>query len=76
MRQKLDPYNGMTPTSTQNLKALGLWIFFFIYCLTFSFLVNVKLRLTFRYPTNKKEHASSVVSLKEMLTTDHILSLD
>jgi len=22
----------MTPPSTQNLKALGLWIFFLIYC--------------------------------------------
>jgi len=30
-------YKRMTPPSTQNLKALGLWVFFLIYCSTFSF---------------------------------------
>jgi len=39
-------HKGMTPPLTQNLKAVGLWVFFFIYCLTFSFLFNVRLRLT------------------------------
>jgi len=39
----------MTPTSTQNLKALGLWVFFFICCSTLSFLLNVGLRLTLGY---------------------------
>jgi len=30
-------------------KILGLWIFFFIFCLTFSLLLNVGLRLTLGY---------------------------
>ena len=41
----------MTPPSTQNLKALGLWVFFLIYWSTFSFLPNVGLRLTLEYLT-------------------------
>ena len=41
----------MTPPLTQNLKAVGLWVFFLMYCLTFSFLFNVGLRLTLEYPT-------------------------
>jgi len=41
----------MTPPLTQNLKAVGLWVFFLIYSLTFSFLFNVGLRLTLGYPT-------------------------
>jgi len=45
-------YKGMTPPSTQNLKALGLWVFFLICCSTFSFLRNVGLKLTLRYLTN------------------------
>ena len=40
------PHKRMTPPSTQNLKALGLWVFFLIYCSTFSFLPNMGLRLT------------------------------
>jgi len=44
----------MTPPSTQNLKALGLWVFFFICCSTFSFLLNVGLRLTLGYLTNTR----------------------
>ena len=39
----------MKPPSTQNLKALGLWVFFLIYCSTFSFLHNVWLKLTLGY---------------------------
>jgi len=50
MRQE-PTYNGMTPPSTQNLKALGLRVFFLIYCSTFSFLPNVGLRLTLEYLT-------------------------
>ena len=34
-------YKGMIPPSTQNLKALGLQVFIFICCSTFSFLPNV-----------------------------------
>jgi len=41
----------MTPPSTQNLKALGLRVFFLICCSTFSFLSNVGLRLTLEYLT-------------------------
>ena len=41
----------MTSPSTQNLKALGLWVFFLIYCSTFSFLPNVGLSLTLEYLT-------------------------
>ena len=41
----------MTPPSIQNLKALGLWVFFLICCSTFSFLPNVGLRLTLEYLT-------------------------
>jgi len=45
------PHKGMIPPSTQNLKALGLWVFFLICCLTISFLLNVGLRLTLGYLT-------------------------
>jgi len=41
----------MTPPSTQNLQALGLWVFFLICCSTFSFLPNVRLKLTLEYLT-------------------------
>ena len=44
-------YKRMTPPSIQNLKALGLWVFFLICCLTFSFLLNVGHRLTLEYLT-------------------------
>ena len=46
------PHKGMTPPSTQNLKALGLWVFFLICCSTFSFIPNVGLRLTLEYLTS------------------------
>jgi len=39
----------MTSPSTRNLKALGLWVFFLIYYLIFSFLVNVELRLILEF---------------------------
>jgi len=42
-------YKGMTPPSTQNLKALGLCVFFLICCSIFSFLPNLGLRLTLEY---------------------------
>jgi len=51
MRQELDPHKGMKPPATQNLKALGLWVFFLICCSTFSFLLNVGLRFTLGYLT-------------------------
>ena len=47
----VNPYKRMTPPSTQNLKALGLWVFFLICCSAFSFLPNVGLRLTLEYLT-------------------------
>jgi len=47
---RIEPtYKKMTPPSTQNLKTLGLWIFFLICCSTFSFLLIVGLRLTLGY---------------------------
>jgi len=49
MRQEPNLNKEMTPPSTQNLKALDLWVFFLICCSTFSFLLNVKLRLTLEY---------------------------
>jgi len=48
-RQEPNIYKGMTPPLTQNLKILGLWVFFLIYCSTSPFLLNVGLRLTFGY---------------------------
>ena len=44
-------YKGMTPSSIQNFKTLGLWILFIICCSTFSFIPNVGLRLTLEYLT-------------------------
>jgi len=51
VRQESNPYKGMTPPSIQNLKALSLWVFFFICFSTFSFLLNVGLRLALGYLT-------------------------
>jgi len=51
MRNELNPYKIMTPPSTQNFKALSLWVFFFNYYSTFSFLLNVGLRLILKYLT-------------------------
>jgi len=48
---RVNPYKRMTPPSTQNLKTLGLRVFFLICCSTFSFLPNVGLRLTLEYLT-------------------------
>ena len=48
---RVNSYKGMTPPSTQNLKALGLRVFFLICCSTFSFLPNMELRLTLEYLT-------------------------
>jgi len=49
---RVNPYKEMTSPSTQNLKTLGFWVFFLIYFLTFSFLFNVRLRLTLEYLKN------------------------
>jgi len=46
MRTEQNPHKGMTPPSIQNLKALGLWVFFLICCSNFSFLFDVGFRLT------------------------------
>jgi len=54
----------MTPPSTQNLKAVGLRVFFLICCLTFSFLPNVGLRLTLEYLTispSSESHSSTTL---------------
>jgi len=51
MRTKPNSHKRMTPPSTQNLKTLGLWVFFLICCSNFSFLFNVRLRLTLGYIT-------------------------
>jgi len=50
----------MTPPSIQNLKALGLRIFFLIGCSTFSFLPNVRLRLTLEYLTKSIPYAPTI----------------
>jgi len=51
MRIEPNSYKEITPFSIQNLKTLGLRIFFLICCSTFSFLPNVGLRLTLEYLT-------------------------
>ena len=51
MRTEPNPYKRMTPPSTKNLKSLCLRVFFLICYSTFSFLPNVKLRLTLEYLT-------------------------
>ena len=70
----------MTPPLTQNLKALGLRIFFLICCSTFSFLSNVGLRLTFEYLTISPSSVSpsstlihSPSSKPEYITHDPLL---
>jgi len=42
----------LTPLSTQNLKAMGLWALILIWCSTFSILVNVGFRLTLGFLTS------------------------
>jgi len=61
-------YKVMTPPLTQNLKALGLRVFFLICCSTFSFLPNVGLRLTLEYLTI----SPSSVSPSTLLMTPHL----
>jgi len=60
-----NPYKGMTPPSTQNLKALGLRVFFLICCSTLSFLPNVELRLTLEYltisPTSESHSSTTLI---------------
>jgi len=78
-------YKGMTPPSIQNLKALGLRVFFLIYCSTFSFLSNVELRLTLEYLTispSSESHSSTTLihspraeafsNLSTLLMTPHL----
>jgi len=54
-------HKGMTPPLTQNLKAIGLWVIFFIYCLTFLFLFNVGLRLTLGFLTISPSSESLII---------------
>ena len=64
-RMRHEPtYKGMTPPSTQNFKTLGLWVFFLIYFSIFSFLPNVRLRLTLEYLTislSSESHSSTTL---------------
>ena len=46
---RVKPTQGMVPPSTQNLKTLSLWVFFLICYSTFSFLLNVRLRVILKY---------------------------
>ena len=74
---KTEPtYKGMTPPSTQNLKALGLWVFFHIYCSTFSFLPNVGLRLTLEYLTISSSSEGPSSTLKHSPSSGSILKLE
>jgi len=50
-KNRLNIHKGMTSPLIQNLKTVGLWVFFLIYCLTFSFLFNVRLRPTLGFLT-------------------------
>jgi len=63
----------MTSPSTQNLKALGLWVFFLICCLTFSFLLNVGLRLTLEYLTISPSSVSPSSTLIHSSSNESIL---
>ena len=53
----------MTPPPTQNLKALGLWVFFLIYSSIFSFVPNVGFRLRLEYLTISLSSVSSFSTL-------------
>jgi len=63
----------MTPPSTQNLKALGLWVFFLICYSTFSFLPNVGLRLTLEYLTISPSSESPSSTLIHSPSSGNIL---
>jgi len=66
MRTDPNPHKGMTPHLTQNLKALGLWVFFLICCSTISFLPNVGLRLILEYLT-KRNIQENTFKLKRII---------
>jgi len=53
--------------STQNLKALDLWVFL-ICCSTISFLLNVRLRLTLEYLTNLPQAFSFHIASYQAVT--------
>jgi len=53
-------HKGLTSLLTKNLKAMNLWVFILIWCSTFSFLLNVGLRLTLEIPTRDVNGASRV----------------
>ena len=52
MRHELDSHKELTTSLTQNLKTVCLSVFLLICCSTFSFLLNVRLRLTFEFLIN------------------------
>jgi len=54
----------MTPPLTQNFKTLGLWVFFLICCSTFSFLSNMRLKLTLQYLTHHFKHFFNLSYIK------------
>ena len=74
-----NPHKEMTPPSTQNLKALGLWVFFLICCSTISFLLNVGLKLTLGYltisPSSESPFHIGTLSLKHEYLTNSSLVL-
>lgn len=49
MKPELNPYKGLISLPTQNLKTMNLWVFYFIWCSTFSYILNVRLRLIFGF---------------------------
>jgi len=75
IRMRTEPtYKGMTPPSTQKFKALGLWVFFLICCSTFSFLLNVRLRLSLEYLTiSPSSESPSSTTLIHSLSSGSIL---
>ena len=66
-------YKGMTPPLTQNLKTLGLWVFFLICCSTFSFLPDVGLRFTLEYLTITPSSEGPSSTLKHSPSSGSIL---
>lgn len=49
VRHKSNPHKGLIPLTTQNFKIMNLWVFFLIWCLTFSTLDIVRLKVTLRF---------------------------
>ena len=72
-------YKGMMSPSTQNLlKTLDLWVLFLICCSTFSFILNVGLRLTLEYLTISfsSESLSSILIHSPSSRSKQLLHID